>query len=479
MLLGLLVLASPAAAARRECLAEIMLGAGPAPVAPTVRCRDGDAACDADGAADGTCTMPLRLCFLDAGCEDASVDAVRVRGRLRAAVAPAASAVALPIAGGRRCTGPVDVAVPLGGRRRRRRTLTVAARGPGARDVDRVRLVCEREGEVGRALVVTTDFQTGVLARAHVAAPHRPRRLGTPIHSDAVVRVRGDVVAIVNRFLGDNVQLLDPGRGFRTRLQCSTGPGSNPHDLAVAGPHKGYVSRYDRDTLWVIDPGASGCGGFHTGDVSLADLADADGLPEMSQLAVVGDRLFVTVQRLDRRRGFAPTGASLLAVIDVATDRVVDTVPLAGSNAFGDASGLVLDAAGRLLVAQAGDLFRTGDGGIEAIDPATLASDGYVVTEDALGGSITDFVVLGPHKGYAVVLGSGLRNLLVAFDPSTGAALGTVATSSSYMPDVALAPDGFLWLATRGGVRVIDPATDGVVRRIGFGLPPFSMGFVR
>jgi DNA-binding beta-propeller fold protein YncE len=377
------------------------------------------------------------------------------------------------------CTEAVGVSVALGDRRRRARTLRVASRGPGVWDRDRLRLVCERDGEVGRALVVTTDFETGVLARADVAAPHRPRRLGTPVHSDALVRVRGDVVAVVNRFLGDNVQILDPERGFRTRLQCSTGPGSNPHDLATVGPRKGYVSRYDRDVLWVIDPGASGCGGFQTGAIALGSLADSDGLPEMSQLAVVGDRLFVTLQRLDRARGFAPTGSSLLAVIDTTTDRVVDTVTLAGSNAFGDASGLVLDAAGRLLVAQAGDLFRTGDGGIEAVDPTTLASHGFIVTEDALGGSITDFVVVGPHKGYAVVLGDGLRNLLVAFDPATGSALGTIATSSSFMPDVAIAPGGHVWLATRGGVRVIDPATDGVVRRFGLGLPPFSIGFVR
>jgi hypothetical protein len=478
VMLSGIVASAAAGVTRRECLAEIASPAGVLPGVATLRCRDGDASCDLDGVADGTCTTSLRLCFLGPGCDGASVDTVRIGGALAADVAPAADALEHPIVGADACTAPVPVRVVLNGRRRRRRALRVAARGPGVRDVDRVRIVCEREGEAGRALVVTTDFETGVLATAHVAPPIRPRRIATPIHSDALVRVRGGVVAIVNRFLGDNVQILDPDHGFRTRLQCSTGPGSNPHDLAVLDAHKGYVTRYDRDTLWVIDPGATGCGGFQTGSIPLGSLADADGLPEMSQMAIVGDRLFVALQRLDRTRGFAPTGPSLLAVIDTATDTIVDSVTLVGSNAFGDASGLVLDARGRLLVAQAGDIFRTGDGGIEAVDPVTLASDGFIVTEDALGGSVTDFVLVGPHKGYAVVLGSGLRNLLVAFDPETGSSLGTVATSSSYMPDVTLAPDGQVWLATRGGVRIIDPVTDAVVRRVDFGLPPFSIGFV-
>jgi hypothetical protein len=69
-------------------------------------------------------------------------------------------------------------------------------------------------------------------------------------------------------------------------------------------------------------------------------VADADGLPEMDQMAVVGTRLFVTAQRLDRRRGFASTGPSALVVIDTTTDQVEQVVALQGQNAFGDASGL-------------------------------------------------------------------------------------------------------------------------------------------
>jgi hypothetical protein len=293
------------------------------------------------------------------------------------------------------------------------------------------------------------------------------------------VRVQGEHVFVLNRFLGDNVQILDPDHDFRTRVQCTTGAGSNPHDIAVAGSGKAYVTRYDRRRLWVVDPTAAGCGNFKRGTIDLGSLADADGLPEMSQLKVVGERLFVTVQRLDRARGFAPTTTSMLAVVDTVTDELVATVALVGQNAFGDASGIVeVPVTGRLLIAQAGDVFRTGDGGIEGVDPTTLVSEGFIVTEEALGGSVTDFVLVGPTKGYAVVLDRNLRNAVVAFDPTTGVAGGRPFASASLLPDIALAPDGRVWLAARAGIRILDPVDDTLGGVIDLGLAPFSIGFV-
>src|SRR6185295_7058987 len=101
-----------------------------------------------------------------------------------------------------------------------------------------------------------------------------------------------------------------------------------------------------------------------------------DGIPEMDQMALVGDRLFVSLQRLDERRQYAPAGKSLLVAIDTASDQVIGTVQLAGANAFGDASGIAHEpGTGKLLVNQAGDIYRTGDGGIQRVDPFTLTAE--------------------------------------------------------------------------------------------------------
>ncbi len=345
-----------------------------------------------------------------------------------------------------------------------------------------------------RALVVATDFETGQLSTIGLAPPRRPRKLRTEIFSDAVARVTGGLPIVLNRFLADNVQILGPK--LRTRLQCGTGAGSNPHDVVVVDPGargrragKAYVTRYGARELWIVDPAARGCTRFHTGSIDLGAWADADGLPEMDQMALVGTRLFVTLQRLDRQNGFVPTAYSSVAVVDTTTDGVIgEPIHLTGRNAFGDASGLVREPGGtRLAISTPGDIYTVGDGGIQWLDTDTLAVDpaGFFVTEDDLGGNVTDFVLVSATKGYAIVQARDLQNRLVAFDPSHAAGSAVVLFArNAFLPDIALAPDGLLWMADQSrpgyGVRILDPATDTFVtsRPIDVGLPPFSLGFL-
>jgi len=368
----------------------------------------------------------------------------------------------------------------------RRRRATLRARVSGVRgDDDRLRVRCVRASGHA-AVVVTTDFETGAL---RTVATQAPRRVGQPdvqIHSDAVVRVSGGMVFVLNRFLGDNVQRLDTRGGLRTRFQCSTGPASNPHDIAVVAPDKAYVTRYDRAELWVVDPSVTDCARFRRGTVDLSAFADGDGLPEMSQLAAVEGALFVTVQRLDRHRGFASTGTSRMVVVDTATDEVSGEIVLHGGNPFGDASGIVHEpGTGRLVIASAGDIYKVGDGGLERIDPVTRTAAGaFFVDESTLGGNVLDFVLLSATKGYAVLQDAALANRLVAFDPSGATSTRTLWAKQAFLPDIVLGPDGLLWLADQGlpdpGVRLFDPATDQPVlaRPLRVGLPPFSIGFV-
>src|SRR5207245_2586303 len=213
----------------------------------------------------------------------------------------------------------------------------------------------------------------------------------------------------------DNLQVLDPAHGLATLLQCSTGPGSNPHDVAVLAPDKAYVTRYDAKELWIVDPSAASCAGFLRDTVDLSPWGDADGIPEMDQMALVGDRLFVSLERLD---------------------------------------------------------------------PFTLTAEGFFVGESDLGGNITDFVLVSPTKGYAIVLDDQLRNILLAFDPSERRVTRRLLTRTQYLPGIALSPDGILWVADDGlpapGIRLFDPRNDRELTRgaIDVGLPPFSIGFI-
>src|SRR5262249_10731855 len=187
---------------------------------------------------------------------------------------------------------------------------------------------------------------------------------------------------------------------------------------------------------------------------------------------------------LAQTRGVQPTRQSLVAVVDTTSDRIEEVFPLTGTNPFGDASGLARDpGSGKLVVTEVGTFFRT-DGGVERVDPVTRRAEGFFVTEAVLGGDVTDVLLLSDVKGYAVVQTPALENLLVAFDPSTGSVVRRLLTRTEALPDIALAPDGTLWLADQGlptpGVRLFDVTTERqlTARPIDVALPPFSMGLL-
>jgi hypothetical protein len=195
--------------------------------------------------------------------------------------------------------------------------------------------------------------------------------------------------------------------------------------------------------------------------------------------------VLVSLGRLDRSRGFVPAGHSRIVALDTTTDAVVGVVELTGANAFGDASGLAREpGTGKVVVSEPGDLRRLGDGGLERVDPFTLTAEGFFVTENDLGGNITDFVLVSPTKAYAIILDARLQNILIAFDPSQRVVTRRLFVGTHYLPDITLAPDGILWLADDGlpapGIRLFDPRSDRQLTRgaIDVGLPPFSMGFL-
>jgi hypothetical protein len=136
-----------------------------------------------------------------------------------------------------------------------------------------------------------------------------------------------------------------------------------------------------------------------------------------------------------------------------------------------------------LAISMPGDLYTIGDGGLGWFDPATLApAPTFFLDETAVDGNITDFVLLGPTRGYAIVQGRNLRNAVWRFDPTGATVPAKVFARDGFLPDLALAPDGSVWIADESrpatGVRILDPATDAVSKPIGMGLPPFSLGFL-
>lgn len=331
--------------------------------------------------------------------------------------------------------------------------------------------------------VTTTDFVTGSSSTLNEA---KSATLNVAsIHSDATARFFDNLIYVVNRVPADNIQVLDPCNSYATSIQFTTGNGSNPHDILCTSPTKCYVTRYDTDELWEMDQTT----GNHTGTVSFASLADADGIPEMDQMFLWGSKLFVSVQRLDRNNLYSPVGSSYVAVVDINTNTFVDAdtatgiqhILLPATNPF---SEIQYDGTTSTIYLSCVGFFGVNDGGVVRINPVTLQVEGFMITEAAAGGDILDVEVVRPDTAFAIISTASFVTDLISFNPQTGTKYTTVySPGARVLQDIDLSPWDDLMLTDRTainpGIRCYDPSTGIEITTgpISTDLPPFDLTF--
>ncbi len=327
--------------------------------------------------------------------------------------------------------------------------------------------------------VITTDFATGSTAfLAANAAAAEVNLLG--IHSDAMGHYHDGRVYIVNRLGQDNVLVLDALDLHAPLTQFSVGNGTNPHDIEIVAPDKAYVTRYETASLLIVNPQ----NGAEWGQIDLSAFADADGLPEVAQIVRVGDRLYLSCQRLDRDGGWGPADVSYLIVVDLTRDALVDVDPDVEG-----VQGIALRAANPNSMAVIGEQIAVGvavgfgdrAGGVEIVDTATNRSLGLAVSEEDLGGDITSMILVDHNRGYAVVADENFANSVRPFELSSGAVgVPLENVSGGYIPSLAVDGDRLI-VADRGsfadpasaGLKFYDAATGAFLSGpIDTGLPP-------
>ena len=332
-----------------------------------------------------------------------------------------------------------------------------------------------------RAFALTSDFATGSLSAVNLNTRTASNDVAS-IGPDAMARWYQGLIYVVNRFGGDNVQVIDPAQSYATVRQFSVGNGANPQDIVFVSPTKAYVSRYGSSSLLIVNPATGGTGP----SISLAGFADGDGLPEMARMVRMERWLFVACQRLTN---FSVSNDAVIVVVDTQADSVLDVdpgtpgvqgIPLTLRNPN---TAFVLDRArGRLLIGCSG-AFGVNDGGVEAIDPVALASLGPVLSEATLGGDISDVTVREGGHGYALVTRSS-SCAVVSWDPVGGSVLDTLHTASGgfSLPDFEGNDRDELWVCQNDfvtpGLLVFDQTTDQqVAGPISTGLPPLFVLF--
>ena len=232
-------------------------------------------------------------------------------------------------------------------------------------------------------------------------------------------------------------------------------------------PTHAYVTRYESADLWIVNPVT----GSHDGTISLAALADADGIPEMDRMMMVGPLLFVSLQRVNRNAGFQPTDSSLVAVIDTRTDQLVDCdAAHAGVQGIllprvNPVTPFVFDAPRTRLYLGCVGHYGALDGGIVRVDPAGLVADGVAAPEDSLGGDVLDVAFRDDDRAYAIVSDAAFNTSLIRWSPVTGRRLDTLYSPSGFsLADCELSPAGDeLWVCNSSfgapGIQVFSTAT--------------------
>jgi hypothetical protein len=218
---------------------------------------------------------------------------------------------------------------------------------------------------------------------------------GEPSHSDASTACAGAWLLVVNQMFGDNLQFVDPDSG-ETVAQYSVGNGSNPNAVVFHG-EQAFVSLYERDYLPVLR--------WDTGEelarVDLSPWADADGLPEASQLFVHGGLLWLTLQRLDRST-WTPADEGMLLGIDPESHAVVREIPLGLPNPAGrwsiEGDDASVAANGAYLEAE--DLVL--DGGLVRVDLSEGVAEPSPLSEALVASNINDAIIRGEHAWLAL-----------------------------------------------------------------------------
>jgi hypothetical protein len=330
---------------------------------------------------------------------------------------------------------------------------------------------------------LTSDFTTGGFALQQ-AGECATEELWVDVAGDAVVRSQNGYIFILNRFGYDNITVLSASNPQEVLAQFSTGNGSNPQDILIIAGQKAYVTVLQRAEVLIVNF----LEGEITGQIDLSSFADdADGIPEATHLIPDGDHVLVICQRLDQTTElWDPAGPGCLAVIDTATDTVVDanlTTPEVDPVwlPFGNPTSWARTLT-TLLVTCVGNWSLYDDGALLAVDPDGESAPVSLVVENEAGGNLYE-VAATVNAVYVAVSYADWTYAVFPYYSAPdvlGQALG--GTSGGYIPDL-VAHETVLYIADQGtfaepelaGLILFDADIDSFIcGPVTTGLPPSS-----
>ncbi|MBN1847670.1 MAG: hypothetical protein JW932_03715 [Deltaproteobacteria bacterium] len=354
------------------------------------------------------------------------------------------------------------------------------------------------------AVVATAaaDYSSGahsVISVDPIGGPRDVQNDLVPTISDISVVAFGQYFYRIEKFMANNVIKFNIRKPDKAIWQYSTDePGdtnSNPHDLIFLSPQKAYLLRYESNIAWIVNPSTTTEAGFKIGELDLRPYADSDGISEMDKGVIVGNKLFIVLQRLDRNNFWSPTNTPYVAVFDTTNDIEIDTTLVSGVTNPDPVVGIQLPVHNPVSIQYLpdnGTIYAAGvegysaaaPGGIASINPNTYEVN-TVLDGGAPYGAIAGISIVSPTKGYFVGYAGWGDNTLYSFDPSDPNPVGSAVTGFVNMSiggmdsTLALDENGMLWICnqTDGQIDILDPTTDSIDESIDTNLNPLKVVF--
>ncbi len=248
--------------------------------------------------------------------------------------------------------------------------------------------IATRAEAVSHVAIAWDDTGAGTSWVGAVAADSPTSFVGPPlpVSGDGVLRAAGETLLHVSRSAGELTLIELSATGTMSGETIVVGSDFELRDVAVVDASTAWLSARGRDFLVAVDLAT----GAVTNGIDLRPLGVAVGLLTPERMLVHQGRLYLQLRRL-----LGSNQTSYVAVIDIATQTIVDADPAAAGVQAIALAGTeprykmqVVPGTQRLMLSATGALLDAG--GIETIDLDTLTTEG-VLLRDTGGFPTNDF----------------------------------------------------------------------------------------
>lgn len=241
--------------------------------------------------------------------------------------------------------------------------------------------------------------------------------LAPSAYSDIVYELGAERLYQIGRYQLDYIASINYQNlnvDYQFSINDAAQSGANPYRVIETNTNKAYVIRYGADDIWQINPSAALEADFKEDSIDLSGFSEKEnGKPEMADAALVGDVLYVILQRLD---GYDAINKGLLVAIDTNNNSLIDLdAEQEGTNGLEllvtnpshinvKNGNLIIDGIGRY-AAWDGSREAEYTGGVEQINLQTFEQT-MLYYNDASTGQTQDvalsaeFTVLNQYHGY-------------------------------------------------------------------------------